>query len=381
MAGATDVTDAANATGAAATADHPDRALIERYLRVLEVERKLSAHTVLNYRRELGVLTALARQAAPGRPAPGLAQLQGQHIRRFAAQLHARGLAPRSIARALSAWRTFYTWLGMQVLCAANPVRDVCPPKAGKRLPKALPVEQAVALVAARAEEPTGEDVRDAAIRELFYSSGLRLSELVGLDVRYTRHAAISGGGGSGTGHAAAYQSAGWLDLDAGEVIVTGKGNKQRQVPVGQAALAALREWLSVRQGWLATPDAHASRGANEANQANAAHGAAAATAAGDSAALFISPRGRRIARGTVQTRLKALARRLGIPANVHPHVLRHSFASHMLQSSGDLRAVQELLGHANIASTQVYTSLDFQRLAAVYDGAHPRAKARSKTG
>jgi integrase/recombinase XerC len=319
-----------------------DRTLIERYLRVLEVERKLSMHTVTSYRRELLTLAALVRSPDAGsRAAADLTVVNNVQIRRYAAQLHGRGLSGRSIARALSAWRTFYHWLTLQDQCAANPVLDVRAPRSGKRLPKALPVEQAVALVAARgsSDDPDEQvaEARDAAIRELFYSSGLRLSELIGLDVAWT----------SG----AAYRPAGWLDLAGAEVAVTGKGGKQRHVPVGQAALAALRVWLALRERWLRPELAEGAR------------------------ALFIGRRGARISASVIQTRLKAHARLLGIPANVHPHVLRHSFASHVLQSSGDLRAVQELLGHSSISSTQVYTSLDFQRLAAVYDTAHPRAK------
>jgi len=311
--------------------------LIEAYLRVLEFERKLSQHTVASYRRDLFELVERAHATAPSRD---LAQLDDQQIRRHAAHLHARGLSGRSIARALSAWRTFYDWLGLQNLSSANPVIDVRAPKMGKRLPKALPVEQAVALAASRnGDEPA--DRRDAAIRELLYSSGLRLAELVGLDVAYVS--------------TSAYRSAGWLDLGSAEVMVTGKGGKQRAVPVGQPALEALRAWLAVRDGWV-----------RPAAREDSTH------------ALFLSPRGARITPRSVQLRLKAHAQQIGIPSNVHPHVLRHSFASHVLQSSGDLRAVQDLLGHASIASTQVYTSLDFQRLAAVYDVSHPRAKKRT---
>jgi len=310
--------------------------LIEAYLRMLEVERKLSQHTVVSYRRDL---LELAQRVQTSNPALGLAQLDDHQIRRHAAHLHARGLSGRSIARALSAWRTFYDWLGQHNLSSANPVVDVRPPRTGKRLPKALPVEQAVALAASRdGDDPAA--LRDAAIRELLYSSGLRLSELIGLDVSFV---SLPG-----------YRSAGWLDADSAEVMVTGKGGKQRAVPVGKPALAALHDWLAVRASWV------------KPAQPDGAH------------ALFLSPRGARISPRSVQLRLKAHAQRIGIPSNVHPHVLRHSFASHVLQSSGDLRAVQDLLGHASIASTQVYTSLDFQRLAAVYDVSHPRAKKRS---
>ncbi len=335
-------------TSARPTGTGADLALIERYLRMLEVERKLSPHTVSNYRRDLLVLAGLAQQAAMAQPLqtsdmPHLPQLTLPHVRRFAGQLHGRGLGGRSIARCLSAWRTFFEWMNLHGLCAINPVIDVHAPRTGKRLPKALPIEQAVALAASRGGDD-GAAVRDAAIRELLYSSGLRLSELIGLDVGH-----VSEGG---------YRSAGWLDLDSSEVTVTGKGGKQRHVPVGAAALGALRDWIAVRGAWVKADSGPVG-------------------AVSDRHALFLTARGKRIGPRLVQTRLKAHARQLGIPANVHPHVLRHSFASHVLQSSGDLRAVQEMLGHASIASTQVYTSLDFQRLAAVYDSAHPRARKR----
>ncbi|MGF2508130.1 tyrosine-type recombinase/integrase, partial [Ralstonia pseudosolanacearum] len=244
------------------------------------------------------------------------------------------------IARALSAWRGWYQWLALRdAAVTANPVDGIRAPKSPKRLPKALSVEQAVALM----EQLPGDDpeaVRDRAVNELFYSCGLRLSELVGLDLRHAQ--------------AGDYASASWLDLEAREVTVLGKGNKRRTVPVGSKAAEALAAWLAVRPQ-LAQPDA----------------------APEDAHALFLSARGKRLAQRQIQTRMKRNAIAAGVPADVHPHVLRHSFATHMLQSSGDLRAVQELLGHASIASTQVYTSLDFQHLAKIYDQAHPRAKKK----
>jgi integrase/recombinase XerC len=297
------------------------------YLAMLKGERKLASHTLSNYQRELEVLARLSGEP----PARGdLLRVDSTTIRRWTAQMHAQGLAPRSIARRLSTWRTFFAFLIDKGIAAANPVIDVRAPKISKRLPKALSAELATRLVAEseNAGEATLETIRDHAIYELLYSSGLRLSELTELDVR-------------------AKNARGWVDYEAGEVEVTGKGNKRRRVPVGQSALDALTRWLSVREQ-LALPQ---------------------------EPALFVSARGRRIAQRTVQSRLKAHAIAQNIPANIHPHVLRHSFASHVLQSSGDLRAVQEMLGHASIASTQVYTSLDFQRLAKVYDVAHPRAK------
>lgn len=314
-------------------ATNPDP--VARYLDSLQTQRKLSPHTVTSYRRDLLELRALA-DALPGKLQ--LAALNQFHIRKFAAQLHGRGLNGRSIARMLSAWRGFYVWLGEHEAIAANPVEGVKAPKRDKPLPKALSADDAVRVVSER--NPAHDDKRtlqlcNRAMFELLYSSGLRVSELCALDVRYAKEDR--------------YESSGWVDMEAQEVAVTGKGNKQRRVPVGGPALDALRAWLAVR-GALVKLDPHP---------------------------LFLSERGTRIAPRVLQARLKAHGQALGVPANVHPHVLRHSFASHVLQSSGDLRAVQEMLGHASIAATQVYTSLDFQRLAQVYDAAHPRAKKK----
>lgn len=314
---------------------------IAGYLTHLTIQRKLAAHTLDNYRRDLEQLAALVA-AQPGNSLAGLTQFD---IRRFASQLHARGLAPSSIARKLSAWRSFFGWLALEQGIAANPVDGVKPPRRAKGLPKALGIDDAVKLVSsstATADEDRPHALCNKAIFELLYSSGLRVSELTGLDLKHTKE----------DGH----ESQGWIDLDAAEVIVTGKGSKRRNVPVGAAAITALQEWLAVRPQL------------------------ARAAPCNDACALFLSARGHRISPREVQRRIKAHAQSLGIPADVHPHMLRHSFASHLLQSSGDLRAVQEMLGHASIASTQVYTSLDFQRLAQVYDAAHPRAKKQRST-
>ena len=301
-----------------------------RYLGELATQRQLSPHTVAAYRRDLLELTTLAGHADWPR-------LTHHDIRRFAAKLHAGGQSARSIARKLSGWRGFYEWLSRQTALAANPVDGVRAPRRPKTLPKALSVDDAVQLMEANAHgHPEPAELCDRAMFELLYSSGLRVSELASLDMVYTE-------GGDG-----APASLGWFDAQAGEVVVTGKGNRMRRVPVGAQARAALAAWLAVRPA-----------------------------ARDGSAALFLSARATRITPRVVQNRLKAHALRAGTPVHVHPHVLRHSFASHLLQSSGDLRAVQELLGHASITSTQVYTSLDFQHLAAVYDRAHPRAKSK----
>jgi integrase/recombinase XerC len=311
------------------------------YLDSLRTQRQLSPHTLSNYQRDLLQLVTFAAERE-------LAAISQFDIRRFAAKLHAQGLNPRSIARQLSAWRGFYRWLSEQTTLASNPVDGVKAPRRAKTLPKALSADDAIRLVAQTLPVSGGapqqaQQLCNRAMFELLYSSGLRVSELVGLDLHHA--------------HEGGYTSLGWIDSESHEVTVTGKGSKMRSVPVGQPALDAIAAWLAVRP--------------------QLANGAADAGDPGDHYALFLGSRGKRISPRQVQLRIKAQAQALGIPANVHPHVLRHSFASHLLQSSGDLRAVQEMLGHASITSTQVYTSLDFQRLAQVYDAAHPRAKKK----
>ncbi len=300
---------------------------IERHLVHCEVERRLALRTLAMYREDLTKLAAFAVTADVA-----LRSVQPHHIRRWAAQLHARGLAPRSIAMALSAWRGFYAWLGRDGLVALNPVAGVRAPKAPKPLPKALAVDQAMALAEARIDG--GNPLllaRDECIVELLYGCGLRVGELIGLDLR-----------------AGAFD-AGWIDPADATAHVFGKGSKRRSVPMGGPALRAFESWVMVR-GQLAN--------------------------AGEPA-LFVSLRGTRLTASQVRSRLKTRAIQAGVPTHVHPHMLRHSFASHLLQSSGDLRAVQELLGHANISTTQVYTQLDFGHLSKVYDAAHPRARKR----
>jgi integrase/recombinase XerC len=318
---------------------------IGRYLANLNEQRQLSPHTVSNYARDLQELTAMVQtlpthEHDPQANQPPYAIVSHAHIRKFAAQLHAKGLNPRSIARKLSAWRGFYAWLSEQIELKSNPVDGVKAPKRARPLPKALAADDAIAVVSSAnplKDSASAMQLCNRAMFELLYSSGLRVAELSGLDVRYM----------SSPGHT----SSGWIDFDAAEVTVTGKGNKMRRVPVGAPALQAIHQWLAIRETLVkADQPQHAS-------------------------ALFLSERGSRMSPRVLQLRLKAHGQALGIPSNMHPHVLRHSFASHMLQGSGDLRAVQEMLGHASITATQVYTSLDFQRLAQVYDAAHPRAK------
>ena len=322
---------------------HP---LMQEYLHELHVLRQLSQHTLKAYGMDLSDLQNFAQEDAVD-----LLKVSNAHVRRWAGRLHSKEKSSRSIARALSAWRGWYDWLterdarhsiGSGKVAShliANPVDDVKAPKRLKSLPKALSVEQALALVNQAVKEAQEhqdlESIRDAAIIDLLYSSGLRLSELLGIDVMQSKDRQ--------------HESAGWLDWDAAEVTVLGKGGKRRSVPVGSPAMKSLMAWREMRESNIESAQ---------------------------SPALFLSATGKRLSPRTVQARLRSLAIRAGLPTHVHPHMMRHSFASHVLQSSQDLRAVQEMLGHASIASTQIYTSLDFQHLAQAYDKAHPRAKA-----
>ena len=293
---------------------------IGAYLDELTEQRRQSPHTVSNYRRDLDTLCRLAAELPSGED---ILSLQTHHIRRFVGQLHARGLGGRSLARTLSAWRGFYRWLGRRGEVAANPAEGIRAPKSPKALPKALSPDEAGRLLAVESDEPL--EIRDQAMFELFYSSGLRLAELASLNTDCL------------------------AELLEGEVRVLGKRNKERYVPVGSQARTAVNAWAQ-RRAELAKPG---------------------------EVALFVGQRGERISPRVIEARLQRRAVAQGLPVGVHPHMLRHSFASHVLQSSGDLRAVQEMLGHASIASTQVYTHLDFQHLAKVYDAAHPRAKRK----
>lgn len=356
---------------------------VQAYLTRLARERGYSPRTIASYQIDLAVLEAVIGELASTRRGAIRARLTGERTRAVAPTVHRagtadsgqnaqsgsqagtihaseatpdwaladeravrswvvgasrQGLSARSVARRLSAWRGFYDWLAEAKGLVGNPVRGVRAPRVPRRLPSALAPDQAVRLV----DNPDAdgfEAVRDRAIYELLYSSGLRLSELVGLDCRYFE------------AEAGLPRSASWLELEQAQVHVTGKGAKRRTVPIGAAAREALAQWLSERERLLSS------------------------NSLSDRRALFLSSRGSRFSARSIQARLARHGIVRGIPAKVHPHMLRHSFASHLLQSSGDLRAVQELLGHASIASTQIYTALDFQRLAAVYDAAHPRAR------
>jgi integrase/recombinase XerC len=304
-----------------------DAGLVERYLEHVRVQKRLAARTVELYALDLQKLTENATKAGVA-----LASVQNAHVRRWVAQMHSGGRSGRGIALILSGWRGFYAWLGREGFVKSNPVQDVRAPKAPKPLPKALSVDDAVQLAEFSADEDDPWlEARDAAIVELLYGCGLRVGELVGLDAQASKDAR------------------GWVDLQAGEAHVLGKGSKRRTVPVGAKAIEALRHWLAVRHLGPAAKDA----------------------------ALFTGRHGTRLSAQAVWQRLKQRSLKAGLATPVHPHMLRHSFASHVLQSSGDLRAVQELLGHANIGTTQVYTRLDFQHLAKAYDAAHPRAKRK----
>jgi len=293
---------------------------LERFFGYLRNERRLSPHTLDNYRRDLNRLLEYCDSAGIA----DWATLDSFAVRSYVAWRHRKGIGGRSLQRELSAIRSFYNYLLRERVVGSNPALDVPAPKAEKRLPHALDVDQTGHLMAIPDEGPLA--LRDRAIMEMIYSSGLRLAELVSLDIDS-------------------------IDRSDATVRITGKGGKTRVVPVGRAALAALADWLKVR-GQLAPLEEKA---------------------------LFVSKNGRRISPRSVQQRLSNWAQRQGLSSRVHPHMLRHSFASHILESSGDLRAVQELLGHADIATTQIYTHLDFQHLAKVYDQAHPRARKRKE--
>jgi len=290
---------------------------IEQFLHHLNVERRLSPHTLSNYRRDL----EQARDFAAGQELSSWRDLTTHHLRALVATHHRAGIGGRSLQRLLSALRSFYQYLLREGVVSANPAVGIRAPKAPRRLPKTLDVDQTAHLLDWDSNDPLA--IRDRAIMELLYSSGLRLSELLNLEVSD-------------------------LDLEDGTVRVTGKGRKTRVVPVGRHARSALQQWLPLR-----------------------------ATFTRQASALFLSRRGERLAPRTLQQRLQQWGSKRGLPMRLHPHMLRHSCASHVLESSSDLRAVQELLGHADIATTQIYTHLDFQHLAKVYDNAHPRARKK----
>jgi len=313
--------------------------LTTKYLAHVRFEKRLAERTLALYTLDLEKLKRFADSANTD-----LLQVQNTHIKRFVAQMHSAGRSGRGIALILSGWRGFYTWLGREGLITSNPVQGVRAPRVAKPLPKALGVDEAMQLADhTEAGDDPWLEARDAAMVELLYGCGLRVAELTGLDVVAS--------------DTAAQQGRGWIDLQAGEVMVQGKGGKRRSVPLGASALEALTHWLKLR-----------TQVAGVLSQASPGVSAQAL-------ALFPGQPATRLTAQSVWQRLKRRSQLAGLATPVHPHMLRHSFASHLLQSSSDLRAVQELLGHANITTTQVYTRLDFQHLAQAYDAAHPRAK------
>ena len=293
----------------------PLQAAVEGFLRYLQVERRLSPLTHENYARQLAVLAAQASEMR----ITDWTQLEPAHVRQLAAKGRRAGLQPASLALRLSALRSFLDWQVSQGVLPANPAKGISTPRAARHLPKNIDVDEINQLLTIDQNDPLA--VRDRAMMETMYGAGLRLSELVGIDLRH-------------------------LDLAAGEVWVTGKGSKERRLPIGRTAIEWIEKWLLQRASFAPENDA-----------------------------LFVAKTGKRISVRSVQKRFAEWGVKQGVSSHVHPHKLRHSFATHMLESSGDLRAVQELLGHASLSTTQIYTHLDFQHLASVYDEAHPRAK------
>lgn len=299
--------------------------LAEQYLAYLTFEKRLSPRTIDNYRRDLADLARFAASTSEPRRAVSIDAITSNDVRRFLAAVHSKGMTPKAISRMLSGWRGYFRYALKQGSGHVNPCEGVRAPKAEKRLPRTLSPDEAVRLVTFEDDSTAG--IRDRAVFELLYSCGMRIAELVGLNLDS-------------------------IDYNAREVRVTGKGNKTRIIPVGEPAINAVKRWLAVRP----------------------------LPKRADNLALFLGTHGARISASVLQARIKKWAIQQGIDVNVHPHMLRHSFASHVLQSSGNLRAVQEMMGHASIASTQVYTHLDFQHLSKVYDSAHPRAKKKDIT-
>ncbi|HDT2221438.1 TPA: tyrosine recombinase XerC [Klebsiella variicola] len=295
--------------------DSPLSACVDRFLRYLGVERQLSPITLTNYQRQLDALIALADEAG----LKSWQQCDAAQVRSFAVRSRRAGLGPASLALRLSALRSFFDWMVSQGELAANPAKGIAAPKIPRHLPKNIDVDDVNRLLDIDLNDPLA--VRDRAMLEVMYGAGLRLSELVNLDIKH-------------------------LDLESGEVWVMGKGSKERRLPIGRNAVAWIEHWLDLRCLFGTDDDA-----------------------------LFLSKLGKRISARNVQKRFAEWGIKQGLNSHVHPHKLRHSFATHMLESSGDLRGVQELLGHANLSTTQIYTHLDFQHLASVYDAAHPRAK------
>ena len=324
---------------ASLTAQLPES--MQNYLQWVALQKHLSPKTCENYARDLHLLLHMAQKNQLN----DVNALTPHHARQMIMQLHSEAHSPKSIARYLSSWRSYFRWMVLERHLPINPLQGIRAPKAPKSLPKALSVDDAVRLAGSEIAAASSEKIkpelllRDHALIELLYSSGLRVSEIVALDIAPPNQHSPS-----------TLQGDGWLDLTEQQVHVLGKGSKPRIVPVGTPAIQAIQNWLAIRS---------------------------AIKRAQQTPALFIGQNGTRLTTRSVQLRLGKYAQMLGLPVHVHPHMLRHSFATHILQSSGDLRAVQEMLGHANLSATQIYTALDFQHLAKIYDSAHPRAKKK----
>ncbi len=332
---------------------------VARYLDHVRYEKRLAERTHALYTLDLQKLSDYAKAVGVE-----LEAVQSTHIRRWVSQMHSGGRSGRGIALILSGWRGFYTWLGREGVVQSNPVQDVRAPKAPKPLPKALSVDDAMQLAEFSATADVTDpwlECRDAAMVELLYGCGLRVGELVGLDVQ------------------ASNTAKGWLDLEGGEAHVLGKGSKRRSVPIGSKALEAVHAWLAVRDQGLKLLQQEGTETKGTETKGTSLNDALSNKKASLEVhnALFIGRHGTRLTAQGIWQRLKQRSWKAGLSTPVHPHMLRHSFASHLLQSSSDLRAVQELLGHANISTTQVYTRLDFQHLAKAYDAAHPRARKK----
>ena len=332
---------------------------VARYLDHVRYEKRLAERTHALYTLDLQKLSDYAKAAGVA-----LEAVQSSHIRRWVSQMHSGGRSGRGVALILSGWRGFYTWLGREGVVQSNPVQDVRAPKAPKPLPKALSVDDAMQLAEFSATPDVTDpwlECRDAAMVELLYGCGLRIGELVGLDAQ------------------ASNTAKGWLDLEGAEAHVLGKGSKRRSVPIGSKALLAVNAWLAVREQGLKLLQQEVAVLKGTATKGKFLDDASSDKKVSSEvqSALFIGRHGTRLTAQAIWQRLKQRSLKAGLSTPVHPHMLRHSFASHLLQSSSDLRAVQELLGHANISTTQVYTRLDFQHLAKAYDAAHPRARKK----
>ncbi|WP_041572053.1 tyrosine recombinase XerC [Candidatus Kinetoplastidibacterium crithidiae] len=311
---------------------------MEQWLLYLSANLRYSKNTIENYRRDITQLCRMLELEDLD-----IKDLNSELARKFISKKYSLGLGARGLGRMISSWKNFYRWYSLQIQTNLTPLNDIKTPKPTKELPKSISVDQMKSLLDGNLDKIKIKNadpiiIRDQAILELFYSSGLRLSELISTDLQYTKNKN--------------YTSKSWLYMDRAEIIVLGKGNKQRILPIGKTALFSLKKWIEVRDKFISNK-----------------------TREEDIPALFLGIKGQRISPRVIQIQLKKISLNMNIPGSISPHAIRHSFASHLLQSSQDLRAVQELLGHKSITTTQIYTKLDFQHLSSIYDKTHPRAK------